>query len=146
MVHVDAIGGPGGPGLFGEPAGRGAEVAADLPVNPEQLLYAYVAGDGSLNNPGTNGGGNPGASNTVQIASGGGGASDLRTTPGDLSSRLLVAAGGGGAQICGTAGDAGQEGTSSCGCTDTPSMAGTATSGGAGGGGCGEGSGSDGAP
>jgi Glycine rich protein len=134
-VHVEAIGGAGGANLFGDPGGRGGDVAADLSVSSGQSLSVYVGGDGSTSAGGANGGGSPGNMNGVLLAGGGGG-SDVRAAPNDLSSRLLVAAGGGGSGGFGTAGDAGQEGTNGGDCDDTPAMPGTQTAGGAGGGGC----------
>jgi hypothetical protein len=68
-IHVLAVGGRGSGSQF-DTGGSGALVSGDLPVNARGTLYAVV---------GTNGGG----------------ASDVRTSQDDLSTRLLVAGGGG---------------------------------------------------
>jgi hypothetical protein len=85
-----ATGAPGGVGQGGGPAGRGAQVSADLAVTPGQTLYVNVGGS-----DGFNGGGSSSGS-----GGGGGGASDVRTVSrdqdGSLDSRLIVAGGGGG--------------------------------------------------
>ncbi|MFK0238832.1 glycine-rich protein [Streptomyces vinaceus] len=139
-LNVTTIGAAGGsvPGMTG---GRAAEVHTPaLRVTPGQTLYVYVGGNPIIDDgctPGApcvggfNGGGDSG------IASGGGGASDIRTAPGALGSRIVVAGGGGGAgfpcPIGGAGGDAGMPGTAS-GCGQAGGGgAGTQTAGGAGG-------------
>ncbi len=100
-VHVVAVGGTGGSGVWGDltnEGGAGGVVTADVPVSPGETLYVEVGGNGASG--GFNGGG---ASGDTPFAGNGGGASDVRTvsrtTPISASadSRLLVAAGGGGA-------------------------------------------------
>jgi hypothetical protein len=87
-VRVSAVGGTGGdstectvPGVCSPDVagGFGATVGGALPVSPGSTVYAVV---------GANGASGSGA---------GGGASDVRTSQNNLSTRLLVAAGGGGA-------------------------------------------------
>jgi hypothetical protein len=99
--------------------GGGALVTGYVPVTPHELLYVNVGGFGTSPRcsgaGGFNGGGEPGPN-----GAGGGGASDVRTTPYDegLSpdTRLIVAGGGGGAGASGTyrqgglGGFAGEEG------------------------------------
>lgn len=71
--------------------GRGARLYAEIPVTPKERLDIYVGGAGKGPNGGFNGGGGSGHE------FGGGGASDVRVSPGRLRDRILVAAGGGGA-------------------------------------------------
>jgi adhesin/invasin len=136
---VTATGGRGG----GSGAGsRGAVVSGPVSVTPGQTLYVEVGGVGGIPTGGFNGGGTGGSRNGLS-ASGGGGASDVRTvsraSSGTLSSRLIVAGGGGGAIFAGVGGgNAGQPGTGCC--SAGPSLvpavgggAGTKTAGGAGG-------------
>jgi hypothetical protein len=89
LIDVRARGGEGGGGSLS------AEVTGSLSVSGGQTLYIEVAGNGATPKGGFNGGGEGGAE-----AQGGGGASDIRTSPraDGLSpdTRLLVAAGGGG--------------------------------------------------
>ena len=112
-VTASLTGGTGGSGCAsGGSAGAGATLTATTPVTPGQKLYLNVGENGELNGPATFGGG--GSSNagwaSAEGASGGG-ASDIRTASGDLSTRLLVAAGGGGCGAAwGTAGIAGAGG------------------------------------
>lgn len=113
-IDVVAIGGNGGSvtnnsGITAN-GGRGAQVSGRISVAPGSPLWLRVGGNGATSNfeasqGGFNGGGdglvgtdfplyyNPGA--------GGGGASDIRTAPGEAGlspdPRLIVAAGGGGA-------------------------------------------------
>jgi hypothetical protein len=92
-IHVVAVGGMGGGSLF-DPGGFGAVVRADLPVTAGRTLYAVVGANVGGETPGGAGGGagaGPGG-----LVGDGGGASDVRTSPDDLSTRLLVAGGGGG--------------------------------------------------
>ena len=76
-IHVVAVGGRGASGEFSA-GGSGAVVSGDLPVNAGSTLYAVVGANG-------------------------GGASDVRTSQADLSTRLLVAGGGGGGGAFGIA-------------------------------------------
>ena len=86
---------------------KGGRVQGTLSVTPGSTLFIYVGGAGSqaittsnANTGGWNGGGLGGTGNGTSpncyCGTGGGGATDLRTTAGVLSSRLLVAGGGGG--------------------------------------------------
>ena len=143
-LKVTAIGGRGG--NFGDIAGgQGAIVTATVTVTPaSRALFAFVAGNGTDTKEGTGtqggagglgGGGNGGSTNpSASIAwpgAGGGGASDIRTAPGDLTSRVLVAAGGGGSARQAPAGHAGEPGNSRA--PVVAAQPGTATAGGAGG-------------
>jgi hypothetical protein len=129
QIRVAAVGAAGGTkGICGGGApGRGASLAADLPVSPGTTLFVEVGGAGangcggvSVAAGGFNGGGNSGTSAGNEPGGGGGGASDVRTasiagnTQQSLASRLIVAgAGGGAAPNFGAAngGDAGSAGT-----------------------------------
>jgi Glycine rich protein len=75
-------------GAQGERGGLGGWVQALLSVSADQTLYIYV---GSV---GFNGGG---VGVAGQYGGSGGGATDIRTISGNLTSRLIVAGGGGGA-------------------------------------------------
>ena len=114
----------------GTPAagGAGGLITADLPVTAGQTLQVYVAGNGSANVGGANGGG---AGGGYPRGGGAGGASDVRTTAGDLATRLLVAAGGGGGTSS-NGGGAGQSAPTSP-TILTAAGAGTQDAGGAGG-------------
>ncbi len=70
---------------------RGARVYAEIPVTPKERLDIYVGGDGG------SGGFNGGGAGGNGYLDDGGGASDVRVSPGRLRDRILVAAGGGGA-------------------------------------------------
>ena len=76
--------------------GLGGYAAGDLAVVPGQTLYLYVGGKGGIGYDGPFEGGWNGGGNGGYWAGGGGGASDIRTIPNDLNSRVLVAGGGGG--------------------------------------------------
>ena len=87
-VLVNATGSQGATGSYsGLPAraGYGGWVQALLSVSVGQTLYIYV---GSVD---FNGGGGAGQGGGI-----GGGATDIRTISGNLTSRLIVAGGGGG--------------------------------------------------
>jgi hypothetical protein len=104
-LHVRAVGGAGG-STQSDPGGAGADVVADLVVDPGQVLWLLTGGNGSpwdFSAGGYNGGG----ASTGVWAAPGGGASDIRTSLSDLSSRLVVAGGGGGGAQ-GPGGPAGQ--------------------------------------
>ncbi len=72
--------------------GRGARVYAVIPVTPRERLSIYVGGAASGSTGGFNGGG---AGGNGYLDSGGG-ASDVRLSPGRLRDRILIAGGGGG--------------------------------------------------
>jgi len=94
-IQVDVRGAKGG----GANGGNGARVLATLAVTPGQILNIYVGGTGTCGNSsgGWNGGGNGcNASGSGNESCGGGGASDIRISPFNLSNRLIIAAGGGG--------------------------------------------------
>ncbi len=120
-IHVVAVGGTGGLNPAGTDAGHGAVVISDLALPAGSTVYAVVGGNGVVGAPGAGGGGQggtaypcsfdnppPGCILGTGTSGGGGGASDVRTSQTDLSSRLLVAAGGGGAG--GASGGAGGSG------------------------------------
>ena len=124
LVHVSAVGGDGGATGENLTGGHAATVLADLSVTPGEQLWVEVGGAGS-GVGGLNGGGDGGTYWSTDTASGGGGASDVRTVscgtqaPGSvgcpdlansLESRLLVAGGGGGAGYLGMNGFAGEDG------------------------------------
>ena len=91
-MFVNATGAHGGfNGYDYEKWGLGGWVQASLSVTAGQKLYIYVGGDGSTGNS-FNGGGHAGKVERF----GGGGATDIRTVFGNLTSRLIVAGGGGG--------------------------------------------------
>ena len=97
-LEVDLVGADGA-GTASAAGGRGARVEGTLAVEPGQVFYVNVGGNGSGRIGGFNGGANGGA--TTQVApGGGGGATDIRTIsrfqPGTLDSRVVVAGGGGG--------------------------------------------------
>ena len=142
FLSVSAVGGQGAR-AYTSSGGSGAAVSARLAVQPGQVLYVTVAGDGSGSIGGYNGGGDGGSG-----GGGGGGASDVRTIPpwgvGSRTSRLIVAAGGGGDNDYGRwGGDAEQPGEDVCG--SVGGGAGTQEAGGAGVGTC-YGPGSTGSP
>lgn len=191
-VQVAAVGGWGGRftmrsswgAIADSGASRGAIVTADLTVTPGASLYVAVGGNGGstdyYGNTFGSGGFNGGAAGGVGLyggrpiagysGAGGGGASDVRTSPRSAGlttdTRLLVAAGGGGAAAGSgggqspewaggpgyagpstSGGDAGSPGfngwTSSTG-TGYGGGAGTSIAGGTGGGGLGTSNGEDG--
>lgn len=130
-VAVDLVGGRGGSAM-GTSGGRGDRVTSSVDVTAGSTLYVHVAGNGSSGGGGYNGGGAPGSPVPTIWQTGGGGATDLRTSA-DLGSRLVVAGGGGGATGITAGGDAGQAGDNA---TNDPSSgggAGTQSAGGAGG-------------
>jgi hypothetical protein len=96
-IHVVAVGAPG-VGTTTAAGGAAAGVEADLAVEAGNL-YVNVGGGGFGTDGGFNGGGDgaPVTPGTNLGGGGGGGATDIRTVPGALDSRILVAAGGGGA-------------------------------------------------
>jgi hypothetical protein len=132
------------------PGGVGGRVNTRLQVQPGQILYIAVGGNGSEGET-FNGGGAPGTmcmaslpgfptlpcylflASPLYYGKAGGGASDIRTVsrtqPNSLASRLVVAGGGGGAGGYGAGGAAEQAALPD----GQGGKAGTATSGGAGG-------------
>jgi gliding motility-associated-like protein len=92
-ITVTVAGAEGG----GTTGGNGAIVTGTLTVTPGQTLQMNVGGSGNCPQAGWNGGGNgQNASTAANRSCGGGGASDIRISPYNLSNRLIVAAGGGG--------------------------------------------------
>lgn len=99
-ISVDAFGacGAGMGGAYGDSfsdGGKGGWIRAQIPVKFNQTLYIYCGGTGNSvygnGQHGWNGGGSNGP-----YGGQGGGATDIRTNPTDLKSRILVAGGGGG--------------------------------------------------
>jgi hypothetical protein len=107
-IAVDAFGAQGGKSNYTGNStavpGSGGRVQASLTTTSGETLHIYVGGQGSpasvgsnTSSPGWNGGGKGGQGNgTGYYGAGGGGATDIRTTAGNLSTRILVAGGGGG--------------------------------------------------
>jgi hypothetical protein len=148
-LQILAVGAPGG-GQAGFVGDGGGATSGSVAVTGGETLYVEVGGPGNSQTGGFNGGG---SSSGFGDASGGGGASDVRTVSstasGSLGSRLVVAGGGGGSgaagfesdnsQIApgagGAAGSAGSTGSSDA--ESDPGgnggQAGTLTAGGAGG-------------
>ena len=93
--------------------GYRSQVITNLAVTPGQILYIYVGGEGGIGGGGWNGGGVG-----TGTSYGGGGATDIRTQLGDLSSRIAVASGSGGG--CPTTGDQGGSGGCQVGYQGTP--------------------------
>lgn len=83
--------------------GNGGTATDTFSVTPGDVYYIYVGGQATSWIGGFNGGGN----GSAVCGTGGSGATDIRTTVGDLSSRILVAAGGGGCYPCCSNGDGG---------------------------------------
>ena len=95
-VHVVARGAGGGRSVLGEASGgRGAVVSGDLAVLSGDVLYVEVGGVPTVGSrcyhQPCDGGFNGGGSSTLDVGTGGGGASDVRTTtrtdPGTTSAR-----------------------------------------------------------
>ncbi|HNR08606.1 MAG TPA: glycine-rich protein [Saprospiraceae bacterium] len=76
--------------------GLGGYAVGELDVVPGQLLYIYVGGQGRVGTNEENDGGYNGGGDGGRYGGGGGGATDVRTNPFDLDSRVIVAGGGGG--------------------------------------------------
>ena len=87
-MFVNATGAEGGGGNDQSSGGLGGWVQASLSVTAGQKLYIYVGGDAGTS---FNGGGTG-----PFVRYRGGGATDVRTISGNLTSRLIVAGGGGG--------------------------------------------------
>jgi Glycine rich protein/Abnormal spindle-like microcephaly-assoc'd, ASPM-SPD-2-Hydin/Protein of unknown function (DUF1573) len=95
-LQVSATGGSG-TGYYHADGGAGGTVNSTIPATPGQTLYIYVGGNGGTPNGYSAGGGYNGGGASGPFAGSGGGATDIRNSSGDLSSRVLVAGGGGGA-------------------------------------------------
>eukprot|EP01032_Pedospumella_encystans_P020961 gene20961-23797_t len=81
--------------------GKGAMIAANIPVIAGQTYYLWIGGAASGIVAGWNGGG----AGYGSYSGGGGGGTDLRTSGNSLNDRILVAGGGGGASSnCGSSG------------------------------------------
>jgi hypothetical protein len=99
-LTVDVRGARGGNayGLSWAQGGFGGRVTATIAVTPGQVLYLNVGGEGphgdwqNLYHPGGWNGGGAG----YKYGGSGGGASDIRTSSGNLNTRIVVAGGGGG--------------------------------------------------
>ncbi len=99
-LSIDMKGAAGGTSQCSAVPGYGGRVQCTLATTPGQTLYIYVGGQGTNSantccsyvhyNGGFNGGGYG-----VDYGSGGGGATDIRTVLGDLTTRQVVAGGGG---------------------------------------------------
>ena len=109
--------GASGGGIYANP-GKGGYARADIEVEKTTTYYLYIGGEGESSNHtvasgGCNGGGDgyygEGVKEGRNENSGGGGATDIRTAIGDLSTRILVASGGGGTSIGYPGGDGGGE-------------------------------------
>ena len=114
--RIEAWGASGGTGLYNynagtELGGLGAYTSGEIDLEANEKLYVSVGGEGyspvaqnqyNFVSGGYNGGGRGTAGGTDDIASGGGGATDIRVTNGtwdneeSLNSRIMVAGGGGG--------------------------------------------------
>ena len=140
LIYIEARGAQGGASATclnqgnQDDGGRGAFVSGYRNVIPGETLYIYVGGKGSpAGTGGYNGGGSAGT-----FAGSGGGASDVRTSLNDLTTRILVAGGGGGGNTgcpdAGAGGDAGLNGASgSSNIGNSGGAGGSQVSGGAGG-------------
>jgi hypothetical protein len=131
MLHVVAVGAPGGPGWAGAPGGFGAIVTADLDVLPGETLLVDVGGQGARWDQccswaysgaqfGVSSRGGAGGFGVASNAGGGGGgATVVRPQPlAPMGWRSVIAAGGGGGggsdgtAAGGAGGDAGADGGS----------------------------------
>jgi outer membrane protein OmpA-like peptidoglycan-associated protein len=135
-ITATAVGARGGNNTLYAIA-QGATVSADLPVSGGQTLQVYVGGHGIGGGNGSAGGWNGGGfASGYPMGGSGGGASDIRTTAGDLAGRILVAGGGGGpgnGLVSAPGGNADQDG-GGLNPYGEPGRAGTQTGGGLGGG------------
>ncbi len=100
-VSVTAVRAPGAADSFNDAAGGyGSAVHATITgLTGGTTLFVDVGGAGAGDVGGFNGGGQGGLGSCsfgYSMSGGGGGASDVRTVSGDLSTRLVVASGGGG--------------------------------------------------
>lgn len=104
-IDVSFAGGGGGGNVCGGGGGRGGFMEGTLNVTPGEVLQVNVGGIGGWGgSPWAGQGGWNGGGTTPMdywtYATGGGGATDLRTGSFDLADRILVAGGGGGAGTC----------------------------------------------
>ena len=82
--------------------GKGGYARGDIFIKNTQKLYLYIGGTGKYVYAKSSIGGWNGGGNSTDYGASGGGASDIRTVPGDwdneesLNSRIIVAGGGGG--------------------------------------------------
>ena len=108
---IDCYGAQGGEWkkLMNSYAGLGGYISTQITVTPGQILYVYVGGKGSFESSGGfNGGGHARLGGGIDSCdTSGGGASDVRLSLNDISSRLVVAGGGGGAGTYSTGGAGG---------------------------------------
>eukprot|EP01032_Pedospumella_encystans_P011881 gene11881-13781_t len=113
--------------------GQGGVISAIVPVKPGEVYYVFVGGPGDESSGGYNGGGAPYPLDAG--FTGGGGATDLRSSM-RLEDRLLVAGGGGGtAAMCESSGGSagfpfGEDGSGNCSFAVAGGQGGTQTSGG----------------
>ena len=92
-ITVSVAGAEGG----GTNGGNGALLTGNINVTAGQTLQIKVGGSGTCPNAGYNGGGLGASANTsANGGCGGGGATDIRTTPFQINNRIIVAA----ASIC----------------------------------------------
>ncbi len=102
FIDVDVYGARGGNGVNNVcSGGKGGRVQSTLAVIPNNRYFVFVGNTGVDHLGGFNGGGD----GVLLVATGGGGASDIRVTsgPADYLSRIVTAGGGGGcAFICGS--------------------------------------------
>lgn len=97
QATFDLYGAQGGGRYAG---GRGGRATASLLLTPGAVYQITVGGEGGELTGGFNGGGQGGGVPGSNPASGGGGASDIRTGNFGLADRILVAGGGGGSGHC----------------------------------------------
>ena len=106
-ISVTVAGASGG----GYNGGNGASITGNINVTPGQTLQINIGGEGLCPSAGFNGGGLGTSANTTSYSGcGGGGATDIRTTPFQLNNRIIVAAGGGGMGGGSTDADGGEGG------------------------------------
>ena len=126
--------------------GHGGSATGSITLAASTTLYVEVGGqgdDGTCADQGTanlNVGGYNGGGRGSRGGSAGGGGTDLRTTDGDLSSRILVGGGGGGCGYESCIYGGGHGGGETGGTSDTGATGGTQTAGGTNGYGSGDGS------
>lgn len=115
-VNIRAVGAQGGTGIYPSAerrGGLGAAITGNFFVAPGGALWVVVGGDGELARDGAGGGGFNGGGNghagwvTEMDVPGGGGATDVRTDPNNVETRIIVGGGGGGAPVYTFGGDAG---------------------------------------
>lgn len=87
------MGGAKGGGMGG---GNGVLLTSTIPVTAGQVLQINVGGQGGCPLGGWNGGGNGVVGIGTNVSCGGGGSTDIRVAPYNLSNRIMVAGAGGG--------------------------------------------------